>query len=213
MTPTVVKVPIVLAVLRLEALIVRNIRAPFDIVTVFIVGTNGETIRYYSAVGELRVVRPQVTDGYMSRSYVTEFYSTYSKFLNKVSTGVVTWDDGYLGARSRVLDNAIRVLSVDANSTLVDSPRFRDLEGDLREKYGSLGTYMLPKYFIPTITFPKPPSRKVDRKVLHKSVLELDRDVIARCMLEILSKGHAVIPWEIVAETALESAWSDIFGI
>jgi amino acid adenylation domain-containing protein len=102
---------------------------------------------------------------------------------------------------------------VKENSTLVDSPRFRELVADLREKLGSLATYMLPKYVIPMITFPKLPSRKVDRKTLYKSVVELDRDVIARCVLESPGEGHAVVPVETVAEEALESAWAEIFSL
>ncbi|RGP81351.1 non-ribosomal peptide synthetase [Fusarium longipes] len=102
---------------------------------------------------------------------------------------------------------------VDANSTLVDSPRFREIVADLREKLGSLATYMLPKYVIPMITFPKLPSRKVDRKTLRGSVVELDRDVIAKCVLESPNEGHTVIPVETEAEVALESAWAEIFSI
>lgn len=103
--------------------------------------------------------------------------------------------------------------SVNAHSTLVDSTRFRDLVADLREKLGSLATYMIPKYVIPMIAFPKLPSRKVDRKALSTSVAHLDRDVLAKCVLESSGEKQEFVPVETLAEIALESAWAEIFSL
>ncbi|KAJ3541872.1 hypothetical protein NM208_g4404 [Fusarium decemcellulare] len=94
-----------------------------------------------------------------------------------------------------------------------DPSLFRDIVGNLREKLGSLATYMIPKFVIPMSTFPKLPSRKVDRKTLKKVIDEFDREYLAQCVFESPSEGHAIVPVETLAELTLESIWADIFSL
>ncbi|KAH7182098.1 hypothetical protein DER46DRAFT_670449, partial [Fusarium sp. MPI-SDFR-AT-0072] len=104
--------------------------------------------------------------------------------------------------------------AVGADSTgVLDPSSHRDTFSSLHEKLGSLATYMVPKFVIPMADFPKLPSRKVDRKALKKMLDGLDRDFLARCVLESPSQGHAIVSVETLSEIALESVWADIFGL
>jgi amino acid adenylation domain-containing protein len=96
---------------------------------------------------------------------------------------------------------------------ILDPSTLRDTFTSLHEKLGSLATYMIPKFVIPMADFPKLPSRKVDRKALKKMLEDLDRDLLAQCVLESPSQGHTIVPVETLSEIALESVWSDIFGL
>ncbi|KAJ4311806.1 hypothetical protein N0V84_010260 [Fusarium piperis] len=94
-----------------------------------------------------------------------------------------------------------------------DPSLFQDAARNLREKLGSLATYMVPKFVIPMSTFPKLPSRKVDRKTLKKRIDEFDREYLAQCVFDSPAEGHAVVPVETLAELTLESIWADIFSL
>ncbi|KAK1988893.1 hypothetical protein LZ30DRAFT_818068 [Colletotrichum cereale] len=98
-------------------------------------------------------------------------------------------------------------------SGIQDPSSFRTIMANLRESLGSLATYMIPKFLIPMTTFPKLPSRKVDRKSLKKTVDELGRDYLTQCVFETPGKHHEIVPVQTPAEDILEMVWSDIFGM
>lgn len=88
-----------------------------------------------------------------------------------------------------------------------------DAYAALRAGLGSLATYMVPKFVIPVGSFPKLPSRKVDRKALQKKLEELGSAELSRFVLETATDSHEVVPTESPAEEALERMWSDLFKI
>ncbi|KAH8907864.1 acetyl-CoA synthetase-like protein [Coniochaeta sp. PMI_546] len=126
-----------------------------------------------------------------------------------------------------VKDVVALVSKLDNNPRLVAFCIFREEEGSsfqdvgehidsfaaLREGLGSLATYMVPKFVIPMGSFPKLPSRKVDRKALQKKLEELGSVELGRYVLETVTDSHEVVPTETPAEEALERMWSELFSI
>ncbi|GKT45446.1 nonribosomal peptide synthase sidE [Colletotrichum spaethianum] len=104
------------------------------------------------------------------------------------------------------------IVAIDKSGTQDPSP-FQSVVTELRQSLGSLATYMIPKFVIPMTTFPKLPSRKVDRKSLKKTVDELSREYLAQCMFENPGEKHEVIPVQTLTEETLELVWADIFGV
>ncbi|KAF5704517.1 non-ribosomal peptide synthetase [Fusarium globosum] len=96
---------------------------------------------------------------------------------------------------------------------ILEPSTMRNTFTSLHEKLGSLATYMIPKFVIPMVDFPKLPSRKVDRKALKNMLEDLDRDFLAQCVLESPNQSHAIVAVETLSEIALESVWADIFGL
>lgn len=94
-----------------------------------------------------------------------------------------------------------------------DPSAFGSTIAELRDSLGSLATYMVPKFVIPMSTFPKLPSRKVDRKTLKKAVDNLSREYMAQCVFESSGGNYEVVPVETPAEEVLQSIWADVFGV
>ncbi|KAF6815312.1 bacitracin synthase 3 [Colletotrichum sojae] len=94
-----------------------------------------------------------------------------------------------------------------------DPSALRSTIDELRGSLGSLATYMVPKFVIPMSTFPKLPSRKVDRKTLKKVVDDLPHDFMAQCVLKSSDASHEVVPVETPAEEVLQSIWADVFDV
>ncbi|KZL85391.1 bacitracin synthase 3 [Colletotrichum incanum] len=109
-----------------------------------------------------------------------------------------------------IFDETVAALD---NFGIQDPSSFRSFITELRDNMGSLATYMIPKYVIPMKTFPKLPSRKVDRKSLKKAVDEYTREYLAQCVFETPGEEHEFIPVQTTAEKILETVWANIFGV
>ncbi|KAJ3943183.1 uncharacterized protein N0V96_007418 [Colletotrichum fioriniae] len=94
-----------------------------------------------------------------------------------------------------------------------DPSTFRGSLAELRKNLSSLATYMVPKFIVPINAFPKLPSRKVDRKALKVLATELNREYLAKCVLETPDENHQVVPVQTPSEEILELVWADIFSI
>ncbi|GKT61480.1 nonribosomal peptide synthase [Colletotrichum tofieldiae] len=109
-----------------------------------------------------------------------------------------------------IFDETVAALD---NSGIQDPSSFRSFMTELRKSLGSLATYMIPKFVIPMTTFPKLPSRKVDRKSLKKAVDEYSREFLTQCVFETPGEEHEFVPVQTPAEKILENVWADIFGV
>ncbi|KAK4164761.1 hypothetical protein QBC43DRAFT_334301 [Cladorrhinum sp. PSN259] len=108
---------------------------------------------------------------------------------------------------------AFCIFREDNSLDIQDVAEHIDVFASLRASLDSLATYMVPKFVIPMGSFPKLPSRKVDRKALQKKMEELGPVELGRYVLETVTDSHEIVPTETAAEEALERMWSELFSI
>ncbi|KAB5560112.1 hypothetical protein GE09DRAFT_1030878 [Coniochaeta sp. 2T2.1] len=101
----------------------------------------------------------------------------------------------------------------DDGGIIQEVDEYLDSFAKLKEGLGSLATYMVPKFVVPMGSFPKLPSRKVDRKALQKKLEELGAAELGRFVLETAADGHDVVATESAAEEALEKMFSELFNM
>ncbi|KAB5562970.1 hypothetical protein GE09DRAFT_1172120 [Coniochaeta sp. 2T2.1] len=116
------------------------------------------------------------------------------------------------------LDNNPRLVAFcifreEADGGIQAAEEHVDSFAKLKEGLGSLATYMVPKFVVPMGSFPKLPSRKVDRKALQKKLEELGAADLGRFVLETVADNHEVVATESAAEEALEKMFSELFNI